>query len=178
MHILDEAGNELPSGEPGEIWSAYETEFTYHNDPEKTASTRNERGWTTLGDIGYLDDEGYLYLTDRKAFTINSGGVNVYPQEAENVLVVHRRVVDAAVIGIPDEDLVEAVKAIVQPINMDDAGPDLEAEFIAFCRDRLAHFKCPRSVDFMEALPRHETGKLYKRLLKDRYWGKHKTRIV
>ena len=178
LHILDEAGNELPPGEPGEIWSSYATDFAYHNDPEKTARVRNERGWTTLGDIGYLDDEGYLYLTDRKAFTIISGGVNVYPQEAEGVLILHPKVVDVAVIGVPDEEMGEAVKAVVQPVSMAGASAELESELIAFCRDRLVHFKCPRSVDFIEALPRHETGKLYKRLLKDHYWGERATRIV
>ena len=131
-----------------------------------------------MGDIGYLDDEGYLYLTDRKAFMIISGGVNVYPQETENRLINHPAVMDVAVIGVPDTDLVEAVKAVVQPIDMSAAGPDLEAELIAYCREALSPVKCPRSIDFIEALPREDNGKLYKRLLRDRYWGHLNSRIV
>jgi acyl-CoA synthetase (AMP-forming)/AMP-acid ligase II len=130
-------------------------------------------GWTTLGDVGYLDNEGYLYLTDRKAYMIISGGVNIYPQEAENVLATHPKVADCAVIGVPDADFGETVKAVVQPVDLADAGPALEAELIAYCRAHLSPVKCPRSVDFEASLPRHPTGKLYKRLLKDRYWENH-----
>ena len=135
-------------------------------------------GWTTLGDVGYVDDEGYLYLTDRKAYMIISGGVNIYPQEAENVLVTHPKVVDVAVFGVPNDDFGEEVKAVVQPRNMADAGPELEQELIAFCRQHLSPIKCPKSVDFDAELPRHPTGKLYKRLLKDRYWAGHQSRII
>ncbi|NQZ95769.1 MAG: acyl-CoA synthetase [Myxococcales bacterium] len=179
LHILDEQGRELPPGEDGQIWFENEMAgFSYHNDPVKTAEIRNERGWWTLGDIGTLDADGYLYLTDRVAHMIISGGVNIYPQEVEDLILTHPRVLDAAVIGVPDEEMGEQVKAVVQPIDMGDAGPELERELIDFCRDRLAHFKCPKSVDFDAALPRQDTGKLYKRLIKDRYWGKKKSRIV
>ena len=144
IHILDDDGLELPPGEAGGVW--FETQnprFVYHNDPEKTAQTWNERGWSTLGDVGYLDAEGYLYLTDRKAFMIIAGGANIYPQEAENVLIGHPKVMDVAVIGVPDPDMGEAVKAVVQPVDWAEAGPALEAELIQFARDRLAHYKCP-----------------------------------
>ena len=142
----------------------------YFNDPEKTAQTRNAQGWTTLGDIGYLDEQGYLYLVDRKAFMIISGGVNIYPQEAENVLLQHPKVLDAAVIGVPNADWGEEVKAVVQAANPQDAGPALAEELLAFCRHHLADFKCPRSIDFDPELPRLPTGKLYKKLVKQRYW--------
>ncbi len=178
IHITDDEGNELPAGEAGDIYFAGGGSFEYHNDPDKTAKSRNDKGWSTLGDIGYVDEEGYLYLTDRKAHMIISGGVNIYPQEAENVLVTHPRVADAAVIGVPNPDFGEEVKAVVQPLDMSEAGPELERELIAFCRARLADVKCPRSIDFEAELPRHPTGKLYKRLLKDRYWQGHGTRIV
>jgi long-chain acyl-CoA synthetase len=178
IHIVDDDGDEVPQGEVGTIYFAGGTTFEYHNDPEKTASSRHAKGWSTLGDIGYLDADGYLYLTDRKANMIISGGVNIYPQEAENLLVTHPKVADVAVFGVPNPDLGEEVKAVVQPIDMADAGPDLERELIAFCQQQLAKFKCPRSIDFEEELPRHPTGKLYKRLLKDRYWKGHATRIL
>jgi long-chain acyl-CoA synthetase len=170
LHICDDDGNELPLGEPGTIWAEAITQFEYHNDPEKTAASRHPKGWTTLGDVGRLDEDGFLYLTDRKAYMIITGGVNVYPQEAENVLALHPKVADVAVFGVPNEDFGEEVKAVVQPLDMADAGPDLEHELIAYCRDQLADVKCPRSVDFRPELPRHPTGKLYKRLLKDEYW--------
>lgn len=178
IHILDDDGNELPPGEIGTIYFAGGATFEYHNDPAKTASSRNPKGWSTLGDIGYVDAEGYLYLTDRKANMIISGGVNIYPQEAENLLITHPKVADVAVFGVPNPDLGEEVKAVVQPIDMADAGPELERELIELCQRQLAKFKCPRSVDFEAELPRHPTGKLYKRLLKDRYWAGHTTRIV
>ena len=168
-HILDDDGNELPVGEPGTVWSEGGAEFEYHNDPEKTAGARNDRGWTTVGDIGYLDAEGYLYLTDRKADMIISGGVNVYPQEAENVLIGHPAVDDVAVFGIPNADLGEEVKAVVQLRAGHRPPPDLEAELIEYCQERLAKYKCPRSIDFTDELPRQPTGKLYKRLLRDQY---------
>src|SRR4029450_5674668 len=136
------------------------------------------RGWSTLGDVDYVDEEGFLYLTDRKAYMIITGGVNVYPQEAENVLAMHPKVADVAVFGVPDEEVGEAVRAVGEPIAMADAGPELERELIAYCRERLADVKCPRSVDFRPELPRHPTGKLYKRLLKDEYWTGHESRIL
>jgi long-chain acyl-CoA synthetase len=170
IHILDDEGNELPPGETGTVWFGGGLDFEYHNDPDKTAEARDGRGYATVGDVGYLDDEGYLYLTDRRTYMIISGGVNIYPQEAENVLLDHERVLDAAVFGVPDDEMGEAVKAVVQPVNWEDAGPDFEAELLAFCRDRLAAYKCPRSVDFEPELPRLDTGKLYKRVLRDRYW--------
>jgi long-chain acyl-CoA synthetase len=180
IHILDDAGSEVPAGQPGTIYFAGDAEFTYHNDPDKTAAARDPggHGWTTLGDVGYLDDDGFLYLTDRKAYMIITGGVNVYPQEAENVLALHPRVADVAVFGVPHDEFGEEVKAVVEPLSMDDAGPELERELIAYCREHLADVKCPRSVDFRPELPRHPTGKLYKRLLKDEYWKGHETRIV
>ena len=178
LRILDDNHEEVPTGHTGGVYFADGYDFEYHKDQEKTAQARSVQGWTTLGDIGYVDDEGYLYLTDRKAFMIISGGVNVYPQEAENRLINHPAVMDVAVIGVPDEDLVEAVKAVVQPMDMAATGPGLEAELIAYCREALSPVKCPRSIDFIEALPREENGKLYKRLLRDRYWGKHDSRIV
>lgn len=178
IHITDDEGTELTPGEPGTIWFEGGGSFEYHNDPAKTAASRDPRGWSTLGDVGYVDEEGWLYLTDRKAFMIISGGVNIYPQEAENVLVTHPKVADVAVFGVPNEEMGEEVKAVVQPMDMAQAGPELEAELLAFCRSQLAHLKCPRSIDFDAELPRHPTGKLYKRLLKDRYWTGRETRIV
>lgn len=179
LHIVDdESGAELPSGQPGLVYFADGQPFTYHNDQAKTQQAFNAKGWSTLGDVGYVDDEGYLYLTDRKAFMIISGGVNIYPQEAEHVLIEHPKVADVAVIGVPNEDFGEEVKAVVQPVDMTEAGPALAEELLAYCRQHLASIKCPRSIDFEEALPRHATGKLYKRLIKDRYWGNRTSRIV
>jgi long-chain acyl-CoA synthetase len=180
VHVLDDEGNELPPGEPGVIWFEPHggLSFEYHNDPDKTAQVHNEYGWATVGDVGYVDEDGYLYLTDRATFMIVSGGVNIYPQEAENLLVTHPKVMDAAVFGIPDDEMGEAVHAVVQPLEWDDAGDDLERELIAFCRDNLAHYKCPGRIDFEAELPRHDTGKLYKRQLRDRYWGDRASRIV
>jgi len=171
IHILGEDGEELPPGEPGTIYFE-DAEFEYHHDPEQTRGARDPHGrqWSTMGDVGYLDADGYLYLTDRKAYTINSGGVNVYPQEAENVLVTHPKVADVAVFGIPHEEMGEQVHAVVQPAPGVEPSGALADELIAFCRERLAHLKCPRSIDFRAELPRHDTGKLYKRLLKDEYW--------
>ena len=178
LHICDEDGNELPAGEAGTIYFGGGGTFEYHNDPDKTASSRHPKGWSTLGDIGYVDTDGYLFLTDRKANMIISGGVNIYPQEAENVLTMHPKVADVAVFGVPNEDFGEEVKAVVQPVNMADAGPELARELIAFCRSQLADIKCPRSVDFQAELPRHPTGKLYKRLLRDKYWEGHASKLV
>jgi len=180
VHIVGDSGDEVPQGETGTVYFGGGAEFAYHNDPEKTASAHDPRGrgWSTLGDVGYVDEEGFLYLTDRKAYMIITGGVNVYPQEAENVLAMHPKVADVAVFGVPNEEFGEAVKAVVEPIDMADAGPELERELIAYCRERLADVKCPRSVDFRPELPRHPTGKLYKRLLKDEYWKGHESRIL
>lgn len=179
VHVCDDDGNELAVGDIGQIWfEAPYASFEYHNDADKTAASRSTEGWFTMGDVGYVDDDGYLYLTDRLAFTIISGGVNIYPQEAEDALIMHPSVADVAVIGVPDDELGEVAKAIVQPapgIEPDDA---LAADLLAHCRARLATYKCPRSVDFEAELPRLDTGKLYKRLLKDRYWGGRESRIV
>ncbi len=178
LKICGPDGEELPTGESGTIYFADGKPFEYYNDPAKTAESRHPKGWTTLGDVGYVDAEQFLYLTDRKAHMIISGGVNIYPQEAENLLVTHPKVLDAAVIGVPNEDFGEEVKAVVQPRDMSDAGPELEAELIAFCRANLSPIKCPRSVDFADELPRHPTGKLYKRLLRDKYWQGRGNKLV
>jgi acyl-CoA synthetase (AMP-forming)/AMP-acid ligase II len=170
LHICDEEGNELHSGATGLVYFSDGPEFEYHNDPARTEQTRNAQGWSTLGDIGRLDEEGYLYLVDRRAFMIISGGVNIYPQEAESVLIGHPKVADVAVIGVPSDDLGEEVKAVVQLLDPADAGAETEAELLAYCRQHIASFKCPRSVDFDAALPRHPTGKLYKQLVRRRYW--------
>ncbi len=177
--ILHDDGTPCATGTPGTVWFRGATSFEYFNDEAKTAASRNAEGDTsTVGDVGYLDENGYLFLTDRKTHMIISGGVNIYPQEAENLLVTHPKVMDAAVIGVPDDDLGEAVKAVVQPVPGIEPDAGLEQELIAFCREHLAHFKCPRSVDFEAELPRLPTGKLYKLPLRDRYWGDHTTRIV
>ncbi|MDH3707454.1 MAG: acyl-CoA synthetase, partial [Acidimicrobiia bacterium] len=180
-HIVDEDGNEVPVGEEGTIYFEGGQEFEYHGDPDKTAGSRLDNGWSTLGDVGKLDHDGFLYLTDRKAHMIISGGVNIYPQEAENVLTMHPAVADVAVIGVPNDDFGEEVKAVVQPAAMpadDEAARVLAGELITYCREHLADVKCPRSVDFRDELPRHPTGKLYKRLLKDEYWAGHASRII
>lgn len=178
LRICDESGAELPSGESGTVYFADGRPFSYHNDQRKTAESRHPKGWTTLGDVGYVDADGYLFLTDRKAFMIISGGVNIYPQEAENLLVDHPRVMDCAVFGVPNDDFGEEVKAVVQPRDMAEAGPALAEELMAWCRQHLSPIKCPRSIDFEAELPRHPTGKLYKRLLRDRYWAGRTSKIV
>ena len=170
LHIVDDEGAEVAQGDTGTIYFEGGGEFEYYNDTAKTQESRHPKGWSTLGDVGYIDADGYLYLTDRKSYMIISGGVNIYPQETENILVNHPKVMDVAVFGVPNADFGEEVKAVVQPKDMADAGPELEEELIAFCRSQLSHIKCPRSIDFDAELPRHPTGKLYKRLLKDRYW--------
>jgi len=174
LHICDEHGVELPVGEEGEVYFANGHPFTYHNDPDKTAASRNAQNWTTLGDIGRVDAEGYLYLVDRKSFLIISGGVNIYPQEIEDVVLTHPAVADAAVIGVPNDDLGEEVKAVVQLLDAGQASEALALEIVAHCKARLAAYKCPRSVDFMAALPRQPTGKLYKRLLRQDYVDRHR----
>ncbi|HEX3963320.1 MAG TPA: AMP-binding protein [Trebonia sp.] len=177
--ILDDLGNECPTGTDGTIWFRGATAFQYFHDPAKTADGRSGDGLaSTVGDVGHVDAEGYLYLTDRKTYMIISGGVNIYPQETENLLSGHPAVLDVAVIGVPNEDLGEEVKAVVQLVDPDRAGPELADELITYCRDRLTHFKCPRTVDFAAELPRSATGKLYKRLLRDEYWAGHQTSIV
>lgn len=178
LHIVGEDGQDVPAGENGTIYFEGGGDFEYFNDKEKTAESRHAKGWSTLGDVGYVDEEGYLYLTDRKSFMIISGGVNIYPQETENLLVTHPRVMDVAVFGVPNEDFGEEVKAVVQPKDWNDVGPELAEELMEFCREHISHIKCPRSVDFEKELPRHPTGKLYKRLLRDKYWEGHKTTIL
>ena len=173
LHICGEDGQDLPHFESGTIFFEGGATFEYHNDAEKTKYSRHPKGWSTLGDVGYLDDDSFLYLTDRKAYMIISGGVNIYPQEAENALVTHPKIIDVAVFGVPNDDFGEEVKAVVQPVTMPGTPEEakaLEKELIAYCRSQLADIKCPRSVDFRLELPRHPTGKLYKRLLKDEYW--------
>lgn len=174
LHIIDEDENELPVGESGGVYIEEGNPFEYHNDPDKTRGSRTSKGWSTLGDVGYVDEEGYLYLTDRKANMIISGGVNIYPQETENVLTLHPKVIDAAVFGIPNDDFGEEVKAVVQPVDMADAGPAFEDELKAYCLERLSKIKCPKSIDFQKEIPRTPTGKMLKRLLKDQYVKKAK----
>ncbi|KAA0102275.1 acyl-CoA synthetase [Mycolicibacterium sp. P1-18] len=169
LHILDEDGNELPAGQAGEIYFEGGADFEYLNDPDKTASSRDSHGWKTVGDIGYLDEDGYLYLTDRRHHMIISGGVNIYPQEAENVLVTHPRVMDAAVFGIPDDDMGQRVKGVVQTVDQADATDVFAEELLGWLRDRLSHYKCPRSISFEAQLPRTDTGKLYKQTLIEKY---------
>ena len=165
VHILDADGNELPPHTEGEVWFETASGFQYHGDPEKTAAAYNDRGWGRLGDMGWVDDDGYLYLTDRVSNMIISGGVNIYPREVEDALIGHPGVADVAVIGIPDDDMGEAVRAVVQPAEPP-ADPDaFAAELIAFSRDHIAGFKCPRSVVFVDELPRLPTGKIARRLL-------------
>jgi acyl-CoA synthetase (AMP-forming)/AMP-acid ligase II len=170
IKILDESGTPLPPREIGGVYFSGGPVFAYHNDPQKTAGAYTPEGWSTLGDVGYLDEEGYLYLTDRKAYMIISGGVNIYPQEAENILITHPAVFDVAVFGVPNEEMGEEVKAVIQlapGVVPDEATRE---ELIAFCRAKLSRLKCPRSIDFEKELPRTPTGKLMKRLLRDRYW--------
>ena len=181
IHICNEEGVELPVGEEGLVYFEMpEVPFVYHNDPEKTRQAQHPQhtNWSALGDVGYVDEEGYLYLTDRASFMIVSGGVNIYPQEIEDILVMHPMVEDVAVIGVPNAEMGEEVKAVVQTVKAATAGEELSEELLAFVREHLAHYKCPKSVDFDDNLPRLPTGKLYKRLLKDRYWGDKQSRIV
>ena len=179
MHILDDDLQECPLGVSGTVWFKTATPFEYYNDEAKTQESRTPDGtMSTVGDVGYADADGYLYLTDRKTYMIISGGVNIYPQECENLLITHPKVEDAAVFGVPNEDLGEEVKAVVQVMSGVTPGPELERELIAFCQAHLARQKCPRTVDFEAELPRLPTGKLYKRVLRDRYWGDKQTRIV
>jgi long-chain acyl-CoA synthetase len=180
IHICDDEGVELPNGEPGTIYfERDEMPFEYHNDPAKTRGAQHPEHptWSTLGDVGYVDDEGYLYLTDRKSFMIISGGVNIYPQEIEDAMVMHPQIADVAVFGVPNEEMGEEVKAVVQLADGVERSPELAEELLAWTRQRIAHYKAPRSIDFTDELPRLPTGKLYKRILRDAYWG-NKTGIV
>lgn len=172
IHICDEQGVELANGKSGLIYFEGGNDFAYFNDEEKTRDTRHpiHDHWTTMGDIGRVDEEGYLYLTDRKSFMIISGGVNIYPQETENLLIQHPDVADVAVIGVPNPEMGEEVKAVVQPVRWEDSGEELADKLMNFCRAHLSHYKCPKSIDFDQQLPRHETGKLYKKELRNRYW--------
>nr|MDJ0789336.1 AMP-binding protein [Myxococcota bacterium] len=181
LHICDDSGAELPTGEAGLVYFERDfVPFSYHKDAAKTRSAQHPEHptWTALGDVGYVDEDGYLYLTDRASFMIISGGVNIYPQEIENELIMHPKVEDVAVVGVPHEEFGEEVKAIVQPVAGVEGDEDLAEELLAFAREHLAAYKCPRSIDFLSELPRLPTGKLYKRLLKDRYWGEKDSRIV
>ena len=179
LHVLGDDMTPCPTGTPGMLWFKTASPFEYFNDPEKTRQARSSDGsMSTVGDVGYLDDDGYLYLTDRATFMIISGGVNIYPQECENLLITHPKVADAAVFGVPNEDLGEEVKAAVQLMPGVAPGAEIGKELMAFCAQHLARQKCPHSIDFEAELPRLPTGKLYKKVLRDRYWQGHKTRIV
>ncbi len=178
IHIVDDDGNELPPGQAGTIYFSGGRKFEYKGAPEKTAEVHRPGGLATLGDVGYVDEDGYLYLTDRKTYLIISGGVNIYPREIEDAFITHPQVADVAVIGVPNEDLGEEVKAVVQLMPGVEGTPAFAEELLEYCRKQLAGFKCPKSVDFEAELPRLPTGKLYKRLLRDRYWGKRDSRIV
>lgn len=171
LHILDDQGHELPAGETGTVYFGGNAKFSYHKEPEKTRQAYNDKGWATTGDIGYVDEDGFLYLTDRKDFTIISGGVNIYPQEIENLLITHPKIADVAVFGVPHEEFGEAVKAVVQPQNWADATDEVAIEIMEWLRERLSHIKLPRSLDFKENLPRGDNGKLYKKYLADEYRG-------
>jgi long-chain acyl-CoA synthetase len=172
LHICDDDGAELPTGDIGLVYFEREVlPFRYHNDPDKTRGAQHpqHQNWGTTGDVGYLDEDRYLYLTDRKSFMIISGGVNIYPQEIESALALHPSIADLAVIGIPDEEMGEQVKAVVQPAEGIAPGPDLETELLDFLRARIAHFKVPRSIDFVAELPRTPTGKLQKHRIREPY---------
>ncbi len=179
LHILDENMQSCPKGTPGTVWFKTGSPFEYFNDQAKTKEARSEDGtMSTVGDVGYVDDDGFLHLTDRATFMIISGGVNIYPQECENLLITHPKVADAAVFGVPNVDLGEEVKAVVQPMPGVEPSAELAEELIVFCIGSLSRQKVPRSIDFEAELPRLPTGKLYKRLLRDRYWGNKTSRIV
>ena len=177
-HTGDGPDPSLPTDEPGRVFFANGTDFHYHKDPEKTAAAKTAEGWSTLGDIGLMDADGYLYLRDRASFMIISGGVNIYPQETENVLIYHTKVADVAVIGVPNEEFGEEVKAVVELVDHADASDALAGELIAWCREQISHVKCPRTIDFTSVLPRHPTGKLYKHKLREQYWDGHDSRII
>jgi len=170
LRIYDEEGNLCPPNQPGTVYMALgPATFEYHKDEQKTAANRRD-GFFTVGDIGYLNDEGYLFLCDRKIDMIISGGANIYPAEIEGTLLMHPKVADAAVFGVPNDDWGEEVKAVVEPVDGVVPSPELAAEIIAFCQEKIAKFKCPKSIDFTDAMPRDPNGKLYKRKLRDPYW--------
>jgi long-chain acyl-CoA synthetase len=177
-HIVGPGGVEMPVGEEGVVYFEGGRPFEYHNNPGATASMTDTRGWRTLGDVGRLDEDGFLYLTDRLADMIISGGVNIYPRETEDVLSSHPLVADVAVIGVPDDEMGEQVLAVVELKDPTTAGDETERDLIEFCKTSLATYKCPRRVDFTDSLPRDPNGKLYKRLLKDQYWKGHDTRLL
>ena len=177
IRILDDEGKERPVGEPGTVYMALgAAAFEYHKDKAKTEANRRE-GFFTVGDIGYLNEDGYLFLCDRKSDMIISGGVNIYPAEVEAALLAHPKVGDAAVFGIPDPDWGEQVKAVIEPAAGVDPTPALAQEILAFCSDRIAKYKTPKSIDFLAALPRDPNGKLYKRKLRDPYWEGRERKI-
>ena len=181
LHVCDERGEKAPNGESGLVYFEQPAmPFEYFHDKDKTRSAQHPQhpNWSALGDVGYIDDEGYLFLTDRATFMIISGGVNIYPQEIEDAMVMHPKIADVAVVGVPNEEMGEEVKAVVQLAPGVEPSAAVAAELLAFAREHIAHYKCPRSIDFEAELPRLPTGKLYKRILKDRYWGKHDSRIV
>ena len=173
LHICDDEGRELPAGEVGTIYFGGARELVYHNDDEKTQAARNplHREWATMGDAGYVDEDGYLYLADRRDFMIISGGVNIYPQEVEDLLLTHPAVRDVAVFGVPNATFGEEVKAVVEPVEPIDDEAAMQEQLIEWCRTRLSHIKCPRSVDFSRKIPRSETGKLLKKQLRAAYWA-------
>ena len=180
LHVCDDDGEELPAGEPGLIYFELPAmSFEYFKDRNKTRSAQHPQhaNWSALGDVGFVDEDGFLHLTDRATFMIISGGVNIYPQEIEDTLIQHPDVLDVAVIGVPNEDMGEEVKAVVQPVDGVEL-VDLSASVLGYARDHLARYKVPRSVDVVDELPRLPTGKLYKRLLRDRYWGRDGSKIV
>ena len=172
IHICDEQGMEVPPGTDGVIYFGGGLSFAYHNDPVKTASARNplRSDWSTLGDIGRIDEDGYLFLSDRKDFMIISGGMNIYPQEVENMMTMHPDVVEVAVFGVPNPDFGEEVKAVVQPRDWSQATPAFAQQLIAWCRERMSDLKCPRSIDFEKTLVRTDNGKLLKKELRAHYW--------
>jgi long-chain acyl-CoA synthetase len=177
IRVLDDDGNPVPAGTPGTVWIKMgDYGFEYHKDNEKTQRSWKD-GFFTVGDVGSLDEDGYLFLHDRKIDMIISGGVNIYPAEVEAALIMHPKIADVAVFGIPHDDWGEEVKAVVQLVDGVSPGPDVEAELLAYCHDRLAKFKCPRTVDFIEEMPRDPNGKLYKRKLRDPYWAGHERAI-
>lgn len=178
LHIVRDDGTEAAPGETGVIYFAGGRPFEYHNDPQKTKEARDARGWATLGDIGHVDGDGYLYITDRAADVIVSGAVNIYPREVEDVLLGHPEVEDVAVIGVPNEEYGEEVKALVKPVGGATGDEGLAHRLAQHCRGSLAGYKCPRSFDFVDALPRQATGKLAKRLLREPYWAGRQTRVV
>lgn len=178
IRIVDDSGRDLPPGQPGLIYMGNGREFKYYKDEAKTLEARGVHGLTTMGDVGYLDEEGYLFLTDRHSHMIISGGVNIYPQEAENILIEHPGIDDVAVIGVPNDEFGEEVKAVVVAASPDFDPETLASDIIAYCRSRLSPIKCPRSVDFVEELPRSDAGKLLKKLIREPYWRERESLIV